>query len=313
MVVAATAALLASASGPQQPAPTQKPPAVGAPATAPGPSAAPGRPSNAPPGQQPAAPTTPASPTINTVVLDPAHGGPDSGARGSGPAVESEVVLDFARAVRVSLEAQGFRVLLTREGDQDPSFDARSSLINGLRGAVFISLHVSSNGPVGTARAYSYIFPAAVPPAAEPSIAPGAPPSRPEPRPAVVASRAGLIEWDRAQFSYTAASRRLAELVQIQLAQKLRGSPETPFEVPVRQLRTVAAPAIAIEVSSVAVPDAKRLTQLNQPLADAVARAVVDFRAAVSPTSAPTGGAAPASGGPAGGGVGGAGTGGGAE
>jgi len=254
---------------------------------------------------------------INTVVLDPAHGGPDSGARGSGTAVESEVALDFARAVRVSLEAQGFRVLLTREGDQDPSFDARSSLINGLRGAVFISLHVSSNGPVGTARAYSYIFPAVAPPIAAPASVPGAPTSRPEPRPAATASRAGLIEWDRAQFSHTDESRRLAELVQIQLAQKLRGSPDTPFQVPVRQLRTVAAPAIAIEVSSVAVPDAKRLTQLNQPLADAIARAVVDFRAASSPTPAPTGipapgngapgNGAPGSGGPGSGGAGGGG------
>jgi N-acetylmuramoyl-L-alanine amidase len=205
-------------------------------------------------------------------------------------------VLDFARAVRVSLEAQGFRVLLTREGDQDPSFDARSSLINGLRGAVFISLHVSSNGPVGTARAYSYIFPATAPPVSPPTSAPGVLSGRPEPHPAAAGSRAGLIEWDRAQFSYTDASRRLAELVQIQLAQKLRGSPDTPFEVPVRQLRTVAAPAIAIEVSSVAVPDAKRLTQLNQPLAEAVARAVVDFRAAGSPASVPAGAAAPGGG-----------------
>jgi N-acetylmuramoyl-L-alanine amidase len=218
-------------------------------------------------------------------VLDPAHGGPDSGARSSAGVAESEVVLDFARAVRVSLEAQGLRVLLTREGDQDPSFDDRASLINGLRGAIFISLHVSSNGPVGTARAYSYVFPAVVStpvaaPTSSPSASPASASAHPAQRPATAAVHSGLIEWDRAQFSYTDESRRLAELVQIQLAQKLRGSPDTPFEVPVRQLRTVAAPAIAIEVSSVAVPDAKRLTQLNQPLADAVARAVVDFRAA---------------------------------
>ena len=92
-------------------------------------------------------------------MLDPAHGGSDSGARGPSGVVESEVVLDFARVIRVALEAQGFRVLLTREGNQDPSFDDRSTLINGIGDAVFISLHVSSTGPIGTARAYSYEFP----------------------------------------------------------------------------------------------------------------------------------------------------------
>lgn len=286
-MVAAAAALLASPLSSQQPASTPKPTAAAGPAAEPG--------SSTP--QQPAPPSTPASPAVATVVLDPAHGGPDSGARGSSGAVESEVVLDFARAVRVSLEAQGFRVLLTREGDQDPSFDQRSSLINGLRGALFVSLHVSSNGPVGTARAYSYAFLPPVPAVAASASTPPGSPGHPEPpHPVSGTSRGGLIEWDRAQFAYAEASRRLAELVQIQLAQKLRGSPDTPFQAPVRQLRTIAAPAIAIEVSSVAVPDAKRLTQLNQPLADAVARAVVDFRAAgIAP--APGIGAAPGSGG----------------
>lgn len=285
MVIAAAAALLATPHSSRQAAPTQKSPATGAPVTAPAPSAgvtlapAPATSPNVPPGQQPASLATLGQ--ITTVVLDPGHGGPDSGARGSGGAVESEVVLDFARAVRVSLEAQGLRVLLTREGDQDPSFDVRSSMINGLRGAVFISLHVSSTGPVGTARAYSYAFPGEAPPAATPAGTPASPTSRPAPRPAA-SSHSGLIVWDRAQQSYTDASRRLAELVQIQLAQKLRGSPDMPSMVPVRQLRTIAAPAIAIEVSSVAVSDVKKLTQMNQPLADAVARAVVDFRLAAA-------------------------------
>src|SRR5215469_3918233 len=89
-----------------------------------------------------------------TVVLDPAHGGTDFGARGPTGLAESDVVLDFARAARVALEAERLRVLLTREGNQDPSFENRSALVNGLRHAIFISLHVSSTGPVGTGRTY---------------------------------------------------------------------------------------------------------------------------------------------------------------
>jgi N-acetylmuramoyl-L-alanine amidase len=205
--------------------------------------------------------------------------------------VESEIVLDFARAIRPALESQGIRVLVTRDGNQAPTFDDRSSLVNGLRDAIFISLHIASTGPVGTVRAYSY--PAiATPPAVSPtgrSLAqPRSDASRPVARPA-------LIPWDRAQESHLAASRRLAELLQIQLAQKFRGSPDVPQTAAVRQLRTVAAPAVAIEVSSVAVSDATQLRQMARPLADAVARAVVDFRPPAGGAPAP--GSAPGPGG----------------
>jgi N-acetylmuramoyl-L-alanine amidase len=178
------------------------------------------------------------------------------------------MVLDFGRAIRVALEAQGFRVVLTREGNQGQTFDDRSALINALAGAVFVSLHVSSTGSPGTARAYYF----AVPPSSPPVAANTKPAARPLP-----AAPAPLLEWRRAQEPYVNLSRRLAELVQIQLALQFRGSPETPAAAAVRQLRTVAAPAIAIEVSSItAEPPA--LAQMGQPLGEALARAAAAFR-----------------------------------
>ena len=92
------------------------------------------------------------------------------------------------------------------------------------------------------------------------------------------APHSGLLPWDRAQFNFVEQSRRLAELIQIQMAQRFHGSSETPFEAPVRQLRTVGAPAVAIEVSSVSVPDRAPLDQMGPGLADGVARAVAAFR-----------------------------------
>jgi N-acetylmuramoyl-L-alanine amidase len=228
-----------------------------------------------PAGPSAAPSTAPTASPLAVVVLDPAHGGSDPGARGPSGVLESEIVLDFARVIRIALEGQGFRVLLTREGNQDPSFDDRSTMINGIGDAIFISLHVSSTGPVGTVRAYSYVFPAAAP-SGSTGLTSAAGSQLP---PSVSGSRhLGLVEWDLAQKAFVDRSRRLAELAQIQLAQKFQGSPDSPMGVPVRQLRTIAAPAIAIEVSSVAVPDAQKLTQMGQPLAEAVARAVVDFR-----------------------------------
>ncbi len=250
LLLAAAMALLAplhSGQASQQQQPPQPPVAATPPAQGTTPPATP-----APAPQTPAPPVQPA---LRVIVLDPAHGGTDAGARGAANGVlESEIVLVLARAVKEELEHQGLRVLLTRQGNEDPSFDERSALTNGQRGAVFISLHVSSTGPAGTARVYSV----------EPT--------------GVAAERGGLILWDQAQERSAMSSRRLAELVQVQLAQKFRGSPEVPLVAPVRQLRTVAAPAVAVEFSSVSVPDRKQLEQAAPPLAEAIARGVAAFR-----------------------------------
>jgi hypothetical protein len=82
----------------------------------------------------------------------------------------------------------------------------------------------------------------------------------------------------------------LASLVQIQLSQKFSGSPDVALAAAVRQLRSIAAPAIAVEVSSVAVTDPQQLARMGQPLADAVSRAIVDFRAAGNGAGRSTGG-----------------------
>ena len=228
-----------------------------------------------------------------TVVLDPAHGGADFGARGPTGLAESDVVLDFARAARIALEAQRLRVLLTREGNQDPSFDNRSAMVNGLRNAVLISLHVSSSGPVGTARAYYYAFGSDVASRSS-STANGATAATalgqtaPPGSASLPATRNSLIEWDHAQRSSVDLSRRLATVVQTELVRRFRGSPDMPIAAPVRQLRTVSAPAIAIELSSIDVTDAKRLDQMAQPLAEAIGRAVAEFHYPVNTPSAPS-------------------------
>ena len=178
----------------------------------------------------------PVTPHLSVVVLDPAHGGADQGARGSWGIAESDVVLSFARLVRISLEAQGLRVILTRQANEDPSFDDRSKLANAQRGVIFVTLHVSSTGQPGTVRVYSL------------PQAGGAP-------------HGGPISWDHAQSGFLDSSRKLAELIQIQMAQNFHGSPEIPIAAAVRQLRTVAAPAVAVEVSSVSLQDRGPLDQ----------------------------------------------------
>ena len=89
-------------------------------------------------------------------MINPAHGGTDNGARGQNGSVEKDVVLVFARMVRSEFERQGYRVVMTRNDDSNPSYEDRAAIANAYRDAIFISFHVSSTGQIGTARAYSY-------------------------------------------------------------------------------------------------------------------------------------------------------------
>ncbi len=201
-------------------------------------------------------------------ILDPAHGGTDFGARGTGGIRESEVVMQFAAQVRTALESMGFQVIPTRQGNENPSFDDRSAIANAQRGAIFVTLHVASTGLPGTVRVYVM------------SDLPGS------------NDATGLIPWDRAQAPFVPLSRRFGDMVQGFLAQRFKGSPNTAQAAAVRQLRTTAAPAIAVEISSVSVEDRNQLDRMAPGVADAIARGASGFRplyvvAAVNPGDRP--------------------------
>jgi N-acetylmuramoyl-L-alanine amidase len=230
------------------------------------------------PSQQP--PPLPGSPqrVLSVVVLDPAHGGTDPGARGANGAVEKDIALTYARAVRAELERQGFRVVLTRDGDQNPSFDDRAAIANALHNEIFISLHVSSTGPAGTARVYSYEFSQAPEmPAPSPAAAPANVPSLPAVPPAPTIPL-GIIPWEMVQKPFVDQSRRLANVLQSELSRRFAGSPQASTPAAVRGLRSVTAPAVAVEISSVTAADQKTLEAMAPLLATAIARAVTTFK-----------------------------------
>lgn len=202
----------------------------------------------------PSTPAAPVSTSLNIVVLDPAHGGTDPGARGAQGIRESDLVLDLTAQVRRALEAQGFQVLQTRSGNENPSFDDRSAIANAQRGAVFVTLHISSSGVPGTARVY---------------VMPDMPSHT---------NDAGILSWDLAQGAYVSLSRKFGDAVQGQLAQRFKGSPSSVQTASVRQLRTTAAPAIAVEMASVSVQDRSELDKMMPGIADAIARGLAAFR-----------------------------------
>jgi N-acetylmuramoyl-L-alanine amidase len=256
-----TAFRLAHAAARQQP---QAPPPAAAQETAP--------PASPQASATPQGPTPAAVPVGPVIVLDPAHGGTDMGARGEA-ATEKEVVLQIARTVRGALERQGFRVVLTREGDSNPSYEDRAAVANAFRDSIFISLHASSTGTAGTVRAYSMRFATPAAAFATAAAVTGAPaaPSRP-------AVPVALTGWEDAQRPYLAGSRRLAELLQNEFSQAFAGSPSVSEPAPVRALRSVTGPAVAVEISSVSAETPDALNAAAEPLGNAIARAIGAFR-----------------------------------
>ena len=246
---------------PQQPAPNQSAP----PAQPPSQQSAP----PAPPEQTPAPPVH----LGPVVVVDAGHGGTDTGARGT-TLVEKDVVLQVAKILRAELERMGYRVVMTRNDDSNPSYEDRAALANAYRDAIFVSLHVSSTGVTGDTRAYFYQFPVPFQ-AADASLSS---------EPAKQSFRAA-IPWEEAQRPFSDQSRRLANLVQIELAHRFPQSPNAPTPAAVRNLRSVAAPAAAVEISSVSVSDPIALTSLSGLLAASVARGIAAFRPATPPVT----------------------------
>ena len=236
------------------------------------------------PPQTPAAPQTPVPPpqTLRVVVLDAAHGGADTGARGPSGVAEKDLVLEFAQIVGDALREQGFQVVITRRGDTDPSFDDRATIANAQSDAIFISLHIGSTGPAGTVRTYTYLFPSATAAAVPGTSASGETQAVNAMAVQPAAPPLGFVPWREAQQPYMQQSRKLGDLLQVELAQKFKGSPEISSSLPVYELRPVATPAVAVEISNIAA-GSQQLEAMAAGLADGITRAVVAYKTIYPP------------------------------
>ena len=97
---------------------------------------------------KPAQPQT--SKPFAVVVLDPGHGGEDSGAM-CGGVMEKDLTLDIARRVDRLLDSEGVATLMTRVGDSYVSLADRAAFGNRANGSIFISIHFNEdNKPVAS-------------------------------------------------------------------------------------------------------------------------------------------------------------------
>lgn len=79
------------------------------------------------------------------IVIDPGHGGPDSGAIGIGGIVEKTTVFAFANVLKARIEAtHRYRVMLTRDQDVFVPLGERMRIARAANAALFLSLHADT-------------------------------------------------------------------------------------------------------------------------------------------------------------------------
>ena len=233
-------------------------------------------------GRAPAPPTP--SRGLRTVVIDPGHGGEESGAVGPSGLLEKDLTLEIARTLRDRLRQRlPVKVVLTRDDDSLLPLDTRSAIANQNKADLFISIHLNSYLGAEARGAETYFL------STEASDSRAA-------QTAELENAAGdggddealydlqLILWDLAQSYHLAASQRVANLIQEELNGALglrdRGVKQAPFRV----LMGAAMPAVLVELGFLSNPDEE--TRLRDPkyradLVDALVRAIARFRSEV--------------------------------
>jgi len=262
------------------PRPSEKPassasrPPVSAPATTPASTPAVRPPASDPPAQL--APLPPSAKGVRTIVIDPGHGGLESGAKGRFGTLEKEVTLAVALKIKALIERNlAMRVVLTRDKDIDIPLADRGALANNNDAMLFISIH--ANGSYRKNSNGSEVYFLSLNAADEDTR-----------RLAYLENNAGELEqkigeqdadelqmilWDMAQSAFIKKSGQLAEFIQVELNALLgtanRGIKQAPFKV----LTEVACPAVLVETAFISNPEEERKLA-NAVFQDNIAQAV---------------------------------------
>ncbi|HWB33065.1 MAG TPA: N-acetylmuramoyl-L-alanine amidase [Acidobacteriaceae bacterium] len=189
------------------------------------------------------------------IVLDPAHGGADTGASLPGNLAEKDVTLAFAQKLRALLGPAGFTVITTR--DSDPavplSTDDRAQTANRAHALACIVLHATAAGS-GVHVYTSTLQPA---PALDADSVPAYAP----------------VPWESAQAAFVTQSRRLGD----DLRETLTKSGASPLlgRAPLRPLDNLLCPAVALEIAPQSSGDGSSTPVTDSGYQQTVAQAIV--------------------------------------
>ena len=93
-----------------------------------------------------------------TVVLDPGHGGSDSGALSTGNNMEKTYTLQVAKKAAKQLQEKGANVIMTRDSDKTVSLFSRPSFSTDNNANLFISFHFDSSPENNTASGFTSYY-----------------------------------------------------------------------------------------------------------------------------------------------------------
>jgi N-acetylmuramoyl-L-alanine amidase len=198
-----------------------------------------------------------------TIVIDPGHGGDDTGAKGVGGTLEKDVTLSIARKLRTALVNNlGYQVFLTRDRDEDIPLDERTAVANNYKADLFLSIHANasrSHGATGS-EVYFLSYQASDEESRRIAASEGPPPAPGgEAADGSGGADLALILWDMAQAEHLEESSALASRIQEEITSATgvgqRGVKQAPFRV----LVGAAMPAALIEIAFISNPAEEKL------------------------------------------------------
>ena len=202
------------------------------------------------------------------IVIDPGHGGQDSGARGPDGTLEKTVTLELARLIAAKLEPE-FKVVLTRTDDYGMDLENRTSMANHLKADIFIGIHTSGSFVHSTTGTSIYYYQTGSSPDATKKHGPSSANQK----------RNKPILWKNVQISYVSRSRALASRID----DRLKGITAVQSRIegaPLAVLQGAAMPAILIEVGYLTNPSEEknlRDQHFRMDLAEQIRLGIEDF------------------------------------
>ena len=182
------------------------------------------------------APTATEGPAKFLVILDPGHGGADTGYQGATLQAEKDIVLDLAKKIEEVARQNQVAVLLTRDADFEQRPKERIDIARNNLGKLFLSLHCNASFSDRAAGIHLYV-----------SNSVGITQlDRPPTNPSKTSRNSVTIEA-LAQEDFLKQSRQFATILQIELEQ-LSPAPIPLSEIPLATLAAVYMPAVLIEI-----------------------------------------------------------------
>jgi N-acetylmuramoyl-L-alanine amidase len=184
------------------------------------------------------------------IVIDPGHGGENTGAGGTEGTVEKAVVLRFAQILKAELDRE-YRVVLTRSDDSPVDLEIRTSLANHNKADVFISLHTGGSFVHSTSGVLIYYY----------QDFSGEYQDQDQTTPDEGQDQDTPVLWNRAQIRHQENSRILANLIQSNLSALSAVEESQVRSAPLLVLQGANMPAILIEIGYLTNPaDEKKMT-----------------------------------------------------